>query len=74
MERTMNNTTVTIEHADHIYTVEVEADGAIDITVDGVVAGRGTWDGRRIECDAVLPEEAYDAMEAALERADKRAR
>jgi len=62
----MNNT-VTIHHAGRTYTATLSG-GAVELTCDGVYAGRGTLRTGRIEdCAAVLADGAYDAIEAAIE-------
>ena len=50
------------------YAIETDFERrSVRIYVDGEYAGRGVWSGYRIEdCAAVLPEGAYDALDAAI--------
>lgn len=59
--------TVTVSVNDQDWSVELMADGTVDIETGGVWAGSGEWNGQCIEeCDAVLGEAVYDAIEDAL--------
>lgn len=62
-EITLENTT---------YSIEVEADGRLDIYVDNEWAGNGRWDGEIRDCAADLGDDVYEALDrvAALAIAD----
>jgi len=58
---------IEVTHDGKLYAVTVADDGAVSIQVDGVWAGRGRWNGGRVEdCAAVLGDDAYAAIEQAL--------
>lgn len=61
---------ITTTHQGRVYTLEGvrAADGtcALSISRDGAWAGSAQWDGSQLECAAVLPEDVYDHLDAAM--------
>ncbi len=60
--------TITTQIENQTYNISLDASGDVDIAVNGIWAGRGTWDGQ-IECAAVLSEDVYSAIEDAIAEA-----
>jgi hypothetical protein len=48
------------------YTAEVDDNGTVTLSRDGVWAGEGRWDGRIEDCAASLPDEVFDALDSAI--------
>lgn len=60
-------TEATFGHDDVEYDITLVEDGSISITIDGVWAGDGAWDGTNIvDCAAQLGEKVYDGLESVL--------
>ncbi len=67
-------TTVKIEMYGSTITATVDADSMVSISVDGVWAGDGIWEGQIVDCAAqfgsdVQTDEVYDALDEALQDA-----
>jgi len=62
-----DDVTVEVHVGEHDYQARLLNDGGINVFAEGGLAGSGDWEGGRIIRRAEsLPEEVYDAIEAAI--------